>query len=266
MKSEVKITYEMHVNIVFLSLFVQSLFERNEMTSPVEMLYYQARVAEKLERPQDIIDTMNKLISHKPGLNSKEREIFFAGYKNSINSVRGAIHLFEVYLHDESDEIDLTRRNHIQNYINKYVNQLNDLCLQAISTIDEVLILEAIENDACISYQKMRADYLRYMAEFKTGEDRDICVKKSEVSYQAALQLARRYLRPSDPLYLGLALNYAVCEFEMLNKRKEAIDFAEKVFNEAVKTLNELDEANYNESTSIMQLIREDITQWTSQG
>lgn len=241
------------------------------METTSNLLYYQARVAERIKRPYDIIKFMNILISQKPVLNLKERELFFTGYKKIIDSLRFTIQIIEEYLQNEisssiSGDKDILFQNQLQNSIKKYVNELITVCIQAIETIDNILLIKANESESCIFYHKTKADYYRYIAEFQNDKEKEDTFKKSELSYQTALHLAQsdKHLKKSDPLYLGLALNFSVCEYEFMTKKKEVIEFSEKVFNEAVKTLDELDEEKYNESALLMQLIRDNITNWTN--
>lgn len=249
-----------------------------EITS--DLLYYQARVAERIQRPYDIIKFMDQLIIQKPVLSSKERDLFFSGYKKIIDSLRYTIQTFEDYLmqsgtltlNDDgnpcsSTEEDQLYRNQLKNSIKKYTNELIAVCKKAIETIDNILLIEANESESCIFYHKTRADYFRYIAEFQEGAEKDDVIKNSELSYQTALRLAQsnKHLKKSDPLYLGLALNYSVCEYEYMNKKKEIIEFSDAVFKEAVKTLDELDEEKYNESTLLMQLLRDNITNWSNE-
>lgn len=251
------------------------------MEVSTESLYYQSRIANRIKRHDDVIKFMNQLVLQKPLLNPKERDLLFTGYKDSIDSIRSTINLLDDVLMNETEESDMnsqyssedpvfeiiqSRRIELAKYIDKYIENLMGICKEAIDLIDTVLLPGTTENESLIYYYKTRADYLRYMAEFKEEQERESIIKQSELSYQTALHLAQsnKHLKKSDPLYLGLALNFAVCEVEFMSKKKEVIAFTEAVFKEAVKTLDELDEEKYAEAANIMQLIRDNITQWSN--
>merc|ERR1712184_207265 len=76
---------------------------------------------------------------------------------------------------------------------------------------------------------------------------------------QAALNLA-----PTHPIRLGLALNYSVFLYEVQSKHTEACTLAKQAFDEAIAELDTLDEESYKDSTLIMQLLRDNLTLWTS--
>jgi len=46
--------------------------------------------------------------------------------------------------------------------------------------------------------------------------------------------------------------------------RKKACELARDAFDKAISKLDELDEASYKDSTLIMQLLRDNLTLWTS--
>ena len=71
-------------------------------------------------------------------------------------------------------------------------------------------------------------------------------------------------LAPTHPIRLGLALNYSVFLYEVQQKNNEACELAKKAFDDAIAELDTLDEESYKDSTLIMQLLRDNLTLWTS--
>ena len=63
---------------------------------------------------------------------------------------------------------------------------------------------------------------------------------------------------------LGLALNYSVCLYEILNDPEKACELAKKAFDDAIQELDTLTDEQYKDSTLIMQLLRDNLTLWTS--
>jgi len=88
--------------------------------------------------------------------------------------------------------------------------------------------------------------------------------KKAAEYYDKAMNIAKEKLDPTDPIRLGLALNYSVCFYEILKDKKKACDLAKQAFDMAISKLDQLSEESYKDSTLIMQLLRDNLTLWTS--
>lgn len=67
-----------------------------------------------------------------------------------------------------------------------------------------------------------KGDYHRYLAEFATGNDRKEAAENSLVAYKAASDIAMIELPPTHPIRLGLALNFSVFYYEILNSPDRA--------------------------------------------
>ncbi|CAN1340846.1 14-3-3-like protein B (Fragment) [Linum perenne] len=107
-------------------------------------------------------------------------------------------------------------------------------------------------SESKVFYLKMKGDYHRYLAEFKVGDERKAAAEDTMLSYKAAQETAAADLAPTHPIRLGLALNFSVFYFEILNQ------------SEAIAEIDTLGEESYKDSTLIMQLLRDNLTLWTS--
>ncbi|GFP92385.1 14-3-3-like protein 16r [Phtheirospermum japonicum] len=76
--------------------------------------------------------------------------------------------------------------------------------------------------------------------------------------------IANTELAPTHPIRLGLALNFSVFHYEILNSPDRACNLAKQAFDEAIAELDTLGEESYKDSTLIMQLLRDNLTLWTS--
>jgi len=61
-----------------------------------------------------------------------------------------------------------------------------------------------------------------------------------------------------------LALNFSVFYYEILNAPDQACHLAKQAFDDAIAELDTLSEESYKDSTLIMQLLRDNLTLWTS--
>merc|ERR1712025_1341133 len=111
---------------------------------------------------------------------------------------------------------------------------------------------------------KMKGDYHRYLSEFQTGDTRKESAGQALDAYQAASAVASSDLPPTHPIRLGLALNFSVFYYEILNSPDRACHIAKQAFDDAIAELDTLSEESYKDSTLIMQLLRDNLTLWTS--
>ncbi|CAL9105737.1 unnamed protein product [Musa textilis] len=126
-----------------------------------------------------------------------------------------------------------------------------------MTLIDEHLIPSSSAGESSVFYYKMKGDYFRYLAEFKTGNEKKEAADYSLKAYEADLS-------PTHPIRLGLALNFSVFYYEIMKSPERACHLAKQAFDEAISELDTLSEESYKDSTLIMQLLRDNLTLWTS--
>jgi len=110
----------------------------------------------------------------------------------------------------------------------------------------------------------MKADYYRYIAEFTEGDDKKKASEDAKAAYAEATRVADKDLLVTHPIRLGLALNYSVFMYEVLSQPEEACKMARTAFEDAIAELDNVAEDSYKDSTLIMQLLRDNLTLWTS--
>jgi len=135
-----------------------------------------------------------------------------------------------------------------------------------MNVIDKHLIPHATGEESKVFYNKMKGDYYRYKAEFTADEARKEAAQKSLEGYTEALKIAQEHLPTTNPIRLGLALNFSVFYYEILNEQQKACELAKQAFDDAIAKLDDLSEDSYKDSTVIMQLLRDNLTLWTSEG
>eukprot|EP00878_Enallax_costatus_P006733 GHUV01007059.1.p1 GENE.GHUV01007059.1~~GHUV01007059.1.p1 ORF type:complete len:124 (+),score=42.81 GHUV01007059.1:331-702(+) len=111
----------------------------------------------------------------------------------------------------------------------------------------------------------MKADYHRYLSEFKADDGRKEAAEKTLMAYSAAQEKALAELPSTNPIRLGLALNFSVFYYEVMNQPEKACSLAKQAFDEAISDLDTLGEDSYKDSALIMQLLRDNLTLWTSE-
>jgi len=135
---------------------------------------------------------------------------------------------------------------------------------RVLDVLDESLIPKAETGESKVFYHKMKGDYHRYLAEFASGEKRKGAATAAHEAYKSATDVAQTELTPTHPIRLGLALNFSVFYYEILNSPDRACHLAKQAFDDAIAELDSLSEESYRDSTLIMQLLRDNLTLWTS--
>merc|ERR1712061_767184 len=149
-------------------------------------------------------------------------------------------------------------------YCGKVEAGLQKICDTILGLLDNNLITKATNDESKVFYQKMKADYYRYIAEFTDGDAKSAAAENARKAYQEAHEVACKGLAVTHPIRLGLALNYSVFQYEVLTIPDEACKMARSAFEDAIAELDNVAEDSYKDSTLIMQLLRDNLTLWTS--
>merc|ERR1712146_816743 len=142
--------------------------------------------------------------------------------------------------------------------------ELDKICNTILGLLDSNLIPKCSADESKVFYQKMKADYYRYIAEFTSGAAKDKAAESARKAYQDAHEVAEKGLAVTHPIRLGLALNYSVFLYEVIQNQEEACKMARTAFEDAIAELDNVAEESYKDSTLIMQLLRDNLTLWTS--
>lgn len=134
-------------------------------------------------------------------------------YKNVIGSRRASWRVISSI----EQKGDADRQPLIQQYKAKLERELQDICDDILRIIDTELIPNSSSEEGKVFYYKMKGDYHRYLAEFQAGDARKTSAGAALESYAAASGIANSELPPTHPIRLGLALNFSVFYYEILN-------------------------------------------------
>ncbi len=148
-------------------------------------------------------------------------------------------------------------------YKTKVEGEVEKICTDIADLLDKYLIPKATTPESEVFYLKMKGDYYRYFAECVTGDKNKMAGEKAHDAYKKASEKASS-LPTTDPIRLGLALNYSVFFYEILNSPEQACKLAKTTFDAAISDLESLEDDKYKESATIMQLLRDNLTLWTA--
>jgi len=225
-----------------------------------EALVYKAKLAEQAERFDEMVAEMQEVAKQPPELTVEERNLLSVAYKNVIGTRRASWRVV-TSIEQKGDPEKMTI---IAEYKTKIENELVAICNEILTIIADSLVPNSTSEEAKVFYYKMKGDYHRYCSEFQVGDVRKESASSALEAYQAASGIASSELPPTHPIRLGLALNFSVFYYEILNSPDKACNIAKQAFDDAIAELDTLNEESYKDSTLIMQLLRDNLTLWTS--
>jgi 14-3-3 protein epsilon len=235
------------------------------MSDKYEKQVYLAMLAEQCSRFEDMTEFLEEMVKHKiEDLTSDERNLLSIAYKNSISLRRQAVRTLLAYELKEKKREHSLYLPYVQEYKGKIEVELTKLCENIIGNIDTYLIPRAGDDEARVFYHKMKADYYRYIAENVDTAQKEKYGNLSLASYNTATEAASSLLW-SNPIRLGLALNFSVFYFEVLEKHEEACKIAKDTLDQAKIEMQNADEDDdmYKDPYSIINLLQENLNMWT---
>jgi len=221
---------------------------------------YMAKLAEQAERYDEMLESMKSVATYDTELTVEERNLLSVAYKNVIGARRASWRIISSIEQKEEG----SNENQVRTYRIQIEKELKEICADILNLLDKHLIPHASTGESKVFYYKMKGDYYRYLAEFATSQDRKEAAEHSLVAYKAASDISTSELVPTHPIRLGLALNFSVFYYEILNSPDRACRLAKAAFDDAIAELDTLNEDSYKDSTLIMQLLRDNLTLWTS--
>ena len=235
------------------------------MTMSRDELIYMAKVCEQTERFDDMLIYMKKVLDFTEELTIEDRNLLSVAYKNAVGTRRTAWRvLSSIETKEESKGSQFL--NLLRDYKSNIEKELDKICNEIIELLDTKLINSAKNNaQSRVFYQKMKGDYYRYIAEYASGTSHTNAAEHAFESYNKASEIATANLDTTNPIRLGLALNFSVFHYEVQSDPKKACQLAKQAFDDAIADIEKIDEENYKDSTTIMQLIRDNLTLWTSE-
>ncbi|KAD6119521.1 hypothetical protein E3N88_10792 [Mikania micrantha] len=186
-----------------------------------------AKLAEQAERYDEMVEFVEKLTGSDE-LTVEERNLLSVAYKNVIGARRASWRIISSIEQKEESRGIEDHVTLIKGYRSKIEGELTRICDGVLKLLDSRLVPSASSGDSKVFYLKMKGDYHRYLAEFKTGDDRKQAADGTLNAYKSAQDIANSELAPTHPIRLGLALNFSVFYYEILNSPDRACGLAKQ--------------------------------------
>ena len=229
-----------------------------------EEYVYLAKLYERAERFPDMVQSINKFVELDPKLSKDERIILSAGYKNIISGKRSSWRLLNG-LERKEEKKNSKQIENIHEVKANLKKELDQICEQIQNIIDKYLLPNASNSETKVFYLKLKGDYYRYKCEFDADEDFPTTCDKAEKVYKEAYEIANKDLPITNPIRIGLALNYSVFYYEIKGLKEEACSIAKNAFDESMKVLDDLEKSKAKETLLIIQLLKENLILWNNE-
>merc|ERR1719264_2091965 len=166
-------------------------------------------------------------------LSVEERNLLSVAYKNAVGSRRAAWRIITSVHEKEKSKGNSDQAGLAREYCQKMETELQKICDTILALLDNSLITKASTGESKVFYQKMKADYFRYIAEFTQGDKKAAASENAKLAYEEAQKVAEKDLAVTHPIRLGLALNFSVFQYEVLSLPDEACKMARTAFEDA---------------------------------
>jgi 14-3-3 protein epsilon len=232
-----------------------------------EELLYLSRLAEQCDRFDEMVGYVMEFAQQgDEELTEDERNILSVAFKNVVGSRRAAWRVISLIERKENKKGAAQNAEKAKNYKRIIEKELTDQCRKIIDLLNDCLLGNCKSTEGQVFFQKMKADYYRYIAEYSQGDTQDKAANTALEAYEAAQSLATNgSLSPTHPIRLGLALNFSVFYYEIKKNANKACKMARDAFDDAIADLDNVEDEFYKDATLIMQLLRDNLTLWTEE-
>ena len=227
---------------------------------------YLIKFFQKTERYQEMVKALNKYIEQNPKLSLEEQSLLCDGYKNIISDKRKSLQLLENYLMKEEKKEEITNYKKQINIVKEKIkNEFSKIFNDNILILDKYLIPNSQNYESKVLYIKLKADYYRYHCEFAEGDNFEESKNKAENLYKEAYKIALEYISVYNPIRLGLALNYSIFVYEVLDNKNEGYNIAQKAYDEAMSVVDSAEKKRSSDTLLIIQLLKENLNMWSNE-
>lgn len=243
----------------------------NSMNGNYKQTVYLAKLAKTCERYDYMMDLGEEMVKMKnKDLTLEERKLIFDAYKSRYDLLKKEMQTIkseqEIELEYAEEEINCYIE-YFQVYKNKVCLDLQTLCNRIIECVDKFLVPNSNSDESTMYYNKMKADYCRYISEYVSEPLKQMYIEKSLVGYKAAVE-ASNEIGYNNAIKLGLGLNMSVFYHDVLEKSDEGFKIAQETLDSALKAFEAVNEENDNNKIDgkiIIDLMTENLELWKTE-
>jgi len=204
-----------------------------------------------------MVDQLEHVLAEKGAdVTSDERNLLSVAFKNLISSKRAACRTIAAI---EQNPKYSKFGDALAGYKAGIEKKLQDDCQRIIDMINSKVLAKSCDGEPKAFFVKMVGDYYRYIAENAKGDNLEKVKQAALAAYNDANAIP---LPPCNPIKLGLALNFSVFHYEAMKNHKAACDLADQSLQDALDKIDELEEDDFRDAKSIIELLKENLSLW----
>merc|ERR1712228_533510 len=150
------------------------------------------KLAEQAERYDEMASHMEAVGKLPDELSVEERNLLSVAYKNAVGSRRAAWRIITSVQQKEKTKGNEEQAKYAKEYCVKVEAELQNICDTILGLLDRNLIPAASTGESKVFYQKMKADYYRYIAEFSEDAAKLKAAESARVAYDEAQKVAEK--------------------------------------------------------------------------
>merc|ERR1719222_1870111 len=112
-------------------------------------------------------------------LSVEERNLLSVAYKNAVGSRRAAWRIITSVEQKEKTKGNEEQAKYAKEYCKKVEDELQKICDTILGLLTDNLLPPCSSGESKVFYQKMKADYYRYIAEFSDEDKKKVAAENA---------------------------------------------------------------------------------------
>ena len=208
-------------------------------------------VYDKIEDYDKVIETMKEKIIKKPVLRQDERNFLFDAFdslvKKKVHSIEAMDQKIKmsydneisnqkknVQTQNEDFSIDSQKKDLIQNYKYKIIQEHNDICLDVINLITNTLMPNAKTEESIIFYLTTLGRYYSYIYNYSTNQQKQDIAENVVENFEKAIKDSQKSNLTFNKNFVENVLFYTSFLADRLGKKDKAREICSKIYSELV--------------------------------
>ncbi|KAM7540867.1 hypothetical protein Aperf_G00000022556 [Anoplocephala perfoliata] len=224
---------------------------------------YNAKLAEQAKRFDEMVTYMDSAFRLGIELSPNDRNLLTVAYKNAILPRRRALDEISMAVQNAERENAPNYKCFLE-YRRVVEGEIRILVRKCLAFINSCLLKDSDQPETKAFYYFLTADCYRYLAEFETGYERTESAENALKAYKNAFEIASGNLNATDPLRLGIALNFGIFYFDIVHCVDRACKIVQAAYDDAVAELDNLSEEPHKKTAVVMSSLKENMRLWMS--